>query len=95
MLNALVAIDKGLSLRWAVELYDVPRSTLHDHASGKVAFGARSGPDPYLSIEEEEELARFLLQTARIGFPHTKRQVLTLVQQMVNEKGVDANVRSG
>ena len=63
--------------------------------SGKIAFGARSGPDPYLSSEEEEELARFLLQTAAIGYPHTKRQVLALVQQIINDKGIDTNISNG
>ena len=95
MLNAVVAVDKGLPLRQAAEMYRVPKSTLHDHVSGKVAYGARPGPDPYLSVEEEEELASFLLQTAKIGYPHTKRQVLELVQQIIDEKGITATVSSG
>ena len=69
--------------------------TLHDHVSGKIALGAKSGPDPYLSFEKEEELASFLVQTAEIGYPHTKRQVLALVQQIINKKGIDANVSNG
>ena len=95
MLNAVVAVDKGLPLRQAAEMYRVPKSTLHDHVSGKVSYGARPGPDPYLSVEEEEELASFLLQTAKIGYPHTKRQVLELVQQIIDEKGITATVSSG
>ena len=91
----MLAVDKGVSLRRAAEMYKIPRSTLHDHVSGKIALGARSGPDPYLSVEEEEELASFLVQTAEIGYPHTKRQVLALVQQIINKKGIDANVSNG
>ena len=50
-----------------------------------VMFGATPGPDPYLSLEEEEELASFLVQTAKIGYPHTKKQYLLLVQQIVDK----------
>ena len=95
LVNAMMAIDKGVSLRRAAEMYKIPRSTLHDHVSGKIAFGARSGPDPYLLVEEEEELASFLMQSAKIGYPHTKKQVLLLVQQIITEKGIDANVSNG
>ena len=94
LVNAMLAVDKGVSLRRAAEMYKIPRSTLHDHVSGKIALGARSGPDPYLSVEEEE-LASFLVQTAEIGYPHTKRQVLALVQPIINKKGIDANVSNG
>ncbi len=95
LLNAVTAVDQGLSLRQAAEIYRVPKSTLHDHVSGKIAFGSRPGPDPYLSTEEEEELASFLLQTAKIGYPHTKRQVLALVQQITDAKGINATVSNG
>ena len=57
MLNAVVAVDKGLPLRQAAEMYQVPKLTLHDHVLGKVAYGTRPGPEPYLLVEEEEELA--------------------------------------
>ena len=95
LVSAMESVGRGVSLRRAADMYGVPKSTLHDHISGKIALGARPGPDPYLSIEEEEELASFLVQTAKIGYPHNKSQVLALVPQMVNEKGIDANVSSG
>ena len=53
--------------------------------------GARSGSQPYLSIEEEE-LTNFLLETAKIGYAHIRKQVLALVQQMVNSKGIATTV---
>ncbi len=93
--SAVAAVDKGVPYRQAAEMYGVPKSTVYDHVSGRVAFGARPGPDPYLSVEEEEELASFLIQTAKIGYPHTKRQVLVLVQQMVDAKGIDTTISNG
>jgi transposase len=69
MKQAVEAIEKReTSVRKAAELYGVPRSTLHDKVSGKTAEDARSGPQSYLSLEEEEELTSFLLQAANIGF---------------------------
>ena len=60
-----------MSLRMACEKYSVPKSTLHDRVTGKTDFEARPGPSPYLSFEEEEELASFLIKTAKIGYPRT------------------------
>ena len=63
-------------MRRAAEMYSMLKLTLHDRVTGKVPIQATSGPKPYLTLEEEEELMSFLLQTARIGYPHTKKQVL-------------------
>ena len=68
---------------------------LFDHMSGKVETGARPGPKPYLNAEEEEELASFLVQTANIGYPHSRSQLLALVQQIVACKGIKATVTNG
>jgi hypothetical protein len=95
LMNAMVAYEKGVSLRKAAEMYCIPKSTLHDHISGKVVFGARSGPKPYLTMEEEEELCHFLVQVARIGYPHTKKQVLALVQLILASKGITSSVSNG
>ena len=73
--SALKAIDGGKSYRTVSEEYNVPRTTLHDHYNGKAQFGSKPGPNPYLSFEEEEEFASFLINAARVpGFPHTKKK---------------------
>ena len=46
LVNTMLAVDKGVSLRRAAEMYKILWSILHDHVSGKIALGARSGPDP-------------------------------------------------
>ena len=91
MNNALRAVDKGESILCAAELYNVPRSTLYDRVSAKVMHGAKSGPQPYLSVEE---LTNFLLETAKIGYAHTRKQVIALVQQIIN-KGIATTVTNG
>ena len=50
MQKAITAIEQeGVSLRQAAEMYEIPRSTLHDHVTGQVEHGALPGPSPYLT----------------------------------------------
>ena len=93
--KAITAVERGTSVRKAAEMFGVPRSTLHDHISGKVELYAKQGPKPYLTTEEEEELANFLLRCARIGYPHTRQQVIGLVQEVVNSKDMEVVVTNG
>jgi len=93
MLKAAIAVnEEGLSIRKASERYGVPRSTLHDRCTGKVDFNATPGPSKYLSVAEEEELAHFLVECADIGYGHSKKQVLAIVQKIVNDKGLNVGV---
>ena len=57
--QAIAAVHKGTSIRRAADMFGVPRSTLHDHVSGKVEQFAKQGPKPYLNTEEEEEIGQF------------------------------------
>ena len=96
MQKALAAVEQhGESVRRASEMFGVLRSTLHDHISGKVGHGSKPGRDPYLSLEEEEELVSFLVMCACIGYPHTRKQMMALVQVIVNEKGIETTVSDG
>ena len=76
MEKAVKEVKLGMPIRQACEIFSV-----HDRVSGKVDCKARSGPTPYLRFEEEE-LVSFLIQTAKIGYLHTKKQVLALVQRI-------------
>ena len=84
-----------MSGRRTADAYHVPKSTLQDRLSGRVGFGAKSGPQKYLSDLEEEELVSFLIGSASIGFARTRKQVLTIVQTVVAKKGVNAVVSHG
>lgn len=75
--QAYDAVTKGgLSVRRAAEEYRVPRSTLQHQISGKVQFGARSGPPVYLTQQEENELEDFICNCAKIGYARTRLQVI-------------------
>ena len=51
------AIKGNILANKAAILHGVPRSTLKDRLSGRVAHGVKSGPRLYLSTEEEAELS--------------------------------------
>lgn len=83
--EVFVAVEQGLNIRKASEKYAIPWSTLHDHISGKVKLGAKQGQNPYLTIAQEE-LVSFLMKCAQMGYPHTRKQVLSLVKEILKEK---------
>ena len=68
MLSAMAAVKNGMSVNPAAKMHGVPRTTLHDRISGRVAHGTKSGPPPYLSPNEEKEFSIFIEQTAKVGY---------------------------
>jgi len=54
--------------------------------SGRIIHGQNSGPDPYLSVDEEKELATYLIDAANIGYGKTRKDVLGIVQRYVEKK---------
>ena len=76
MTKALEAVTKNkMSVREAAARFNVPKSNLGDRVSGRVQHGTVSGPKKYLTLEEESELTRFLIQCAGIGYPKTRHDV--------------------
>ena len=94
MEHALADVHGRTSLRAASIMYGIPRATLSDYYLGKSALGSRPGCS-YLTGEEEGELVSFLFQVAQIGFPCTKKQVIAIVQEIVDSKGIDRVVIPG
>ena len=63
----------------------MPKSTLYDRVSDRMAFGAKSGPPRYLT-DGEKELTNFLVGCARIGYARSRKQVISLVRGIVAKK---------
>ena len=76
-----------LSIRRAAAEYGVPTSTLCDRVTGKVSFGSISGPQKYLTDNEEKELVTFIMNAAAVGYGYSRKQVIELVQDVVEQKG--------
>ena len=99
MKRAIEAIKGGLmGVSRASSNFGVPKTTLRDRIlgrvqhgrdriSGRVQHGSKSGPQPYLTEDEEEELASFLKQASQVGYGKTKKEVLAIIQKMVQKKG--------
>ena len=93
--KVLNMVRDGMSVRRAAESFNIPKSTLHDHVTGKVLAHGQSSPPRYLTNEEEEELEEFLSGCASVGFARSQQQVMELVQEVVNRKGYSVHVSHG
>ena len=56
--NAVKEVQAGKALRRTALEFGIPKSTLYDRVSGKVSLDCRSGPQRYLSDNEESEVFR-------------------------------------
>ena len=59
---------------------------MKDRISGKVKHGKIPGPSPFLTNEEENELASFLTKVCKTGQGKTKQEVLYIVKRIVEKK---------
>ena len=96
MLKAYETVQKGdLGIRRASEMYGVPRTTLQDRISGKVPLNARCGSGRLLTDEEESRLADFLIGCSTIGYAKSRKDVLAIVQQILDARNAGVMVTKG
>lgn len=86
MCSAIDAVRGGETIYRAAKLYRVPRQTLQDRISGRVTHGTNPGPKPYLSHTEENELAEFLIDTAKAGYGKSRKQVQMIATNVAHDK---------
>ena len=65
----------------------MPKTTLKDRIAGRVVHGKKPEPEPYLTSDEEKELADFLIDVSKMGHGKTKQEVFLIVQKAVEKKG--------
>lgn len=87
MIKAVKDID-GMGVNKAAELHSIPKTTLKDRISGRVAHGSKPGRKSYLTSEEETQLAEYLLEVSEAGYGKTHKQVKAMVEGIAKEKGV-------
>ena len=96
MEKAYQAVAAGkMCVQKAAEEYGVPKSTLHDRVSGKVALKARSGRKRLLTNEEEVSVIEFLVGCASIGYAKSRSDVLAIAQQIARTRDPHAEVTKG
>ncbi len=94
MLAAMDAVRQGgMGINKAASLHGVPKTTLKDRLSGRVAHGTVSGPARYLQADKERALADHLLEAATVGYGKTRRQVKGIVENVAREKNLPRRSR--
>ena len=95
MKKAIEAVGKDESIRATAIMYNVPRSTLSNYTAGNLKIGSGRSGGAYLTVEEEHELVAFILKCASLGFPKTRKDVLAIVQNILDSKGSTIIVSNG
>ncbi len=83
------------SVRRIAEEFGVPRSTLQDGVAGRKLPRSMCGKRRYLNDKEESDLVDFLMKCARIGFPRSRSDVISLVQDVCDHRGIETKVSHG
>lgn len=85
MVAAIAAVRGGLSVRAAARQFNVPKTTLLYKIRGVYPEARKMGPGTIFSIDEEQLLAKWVLDMAKAGFPVTKENFLISVSRLANE----------
>lgn len=75
MIAAVEAVREGASIREASAKFGVPRSTLGDRITGRIAVEARPGKDPVIPIDIEDKMVEKAFSCANQGFGVSKKNV--------------------
>ena len=79
------AVQDGSPITTAVRVHGVPKTSLHNRIKGKVIHGVKPGPK---SVEEETELAEFAIEAASVGCGQTRKQIMTIAENIAKDKGL-------
>ena len=88
-------VSKQMSLRRAAEEYGIPRSTLHDKVSGKVALHSKKDHKRHLTDEEELAVIEFLEGCASVGYAKSRSDVIALATQLARMRNPTAELTKG
>ena len=88
ILDAMKAVQDGSPITTAARVHGVPKTSLHDRIKGRVVHGVKPGPKQYLSAEEETELAEFAIEAASVGCGQTRKQIMTIAENVAKDKGI-------
>ena len=77
-------LQDNLGVRESARLYNVPYETLRRRVNGSVKPGCKPGPGTILT-EEEDQLVRYLLDMAEMGFGLNRETVMCLAYKIVEK----------
>ena len=86
-------LQDNLGVRESARLYNVPYETLRRRVNGSVKPGCKPGPGTILTEEEEDQLARYLLDMAEMGFGLNRETVMCLAYKIVEKSLVNIHLK--
>ncbi|KAJ8375584.1 hypothetical protein SKAU_G00061640 [Synaphobranchus kaupii] len=92
MTAAMEDCERGMPVRKAARIHQVPRQTLQDRVSGRVVHGSRSGGPTMLSPEDENSLVQYCLYCAPHGFPLTHRVLAAFATALRRKRHPGGNI---
>jgi helix-turn-helix, Psq domain/DDE superfamily endonuclease len=90
-----VTSNPSTSVRKACVLFGVPRSTLRDRLSGRIAPGSKPGRKPLLDRSQESKLLDYAGNRAELGIGFGKSQFLQYASQLAKKYGVKFGGKKG
>ena len=87
MKEAVAFVHNGNPLRKAARLYNVPVETLRRRVSGTVSIECKPGPSTVLTKDEEECLAKYVIEMADRGFGLASEDLMRTAFTIVERSG--------
>ncbi len=85
MVEAVECVASGKGLREAARLYNVPVETLRRRVNGTVMLDCRPGPATVFTKEEEDQLVKYLIDMADMGYG-LSRELVMRIAYIIAEK---------
>ena len=92
--KATAAINEGLTIRKAAELYNIPKSTLYDHFSQRIEPGAVPGRAQAIPGPIERRLVEQVMAGAAKGFGITEEQLCIKTSRLVRRLNLQTPFRN-
>lgn len=94
--DAVRAIRSGtLSIRAAAAYYSVPKSTLADRVSGKIAIDAKPGRKPVIPAEVEQKIVHQVTGLAECGFGMSRNNLLIKSGELCKQANITTPFTNG
>jgi hypothetical protein len=86
--NAIDAVkSKGMSFGKASKMFNVPKTTIVDHVTGKIKIGSKPGRKTVFPVDVENVIVQRVLSATEKGFRITKKQLIIKIARLAKLKG--------
>ena len=92
--NALEEVSRGMSVRAAAKMFNIPHSTLQDHVTGK-SSKVGAGAPTVLSYSEEQEIVITCQVLSEMGFGITRELIAVVISDYIREQGISTPFANG